>query len=58
MRILRYVLGSIGFTISMRKLRFLARIRDLVTLALIMSSIGTAIGYALARRGATADRDG
>lgn len=58
MRILRYVLGSIGFTISMRKLRFLARIRDLVTLALIMSSVGTAIGYALARRGAMADRDG
>ena len=58
MRIMRYLLGSIGFSISMRRLRILARIRDLVTLALIMSSVGTAVGYALARRGATsADRD-
>ncbi len=45
-----------GFNVQMRKLRILSRIRDLVTLALIMGSIGTAIGYAVARRG-SADTD-
>jgi hypothetical protein len=53
------LLRSVGFRWRMRWMRFMARVRELVTVAFIMGSIGTAIGYAVARRRASdTERDG
>ncbi len=54
-----HLLGTLGFRWQIRRLRLLERLRDLITLALVMGSVGAAIGYALVRRGATeSDVDG
>lgn len=43
----------LGFSVSVRKASLLLRIRNLISLAIVMGSIGTAIGYAVATRGVT-----
>ena len=49
------LLRSMGFNLRVRKLALLARLRELFTIAFLMASVGTAIGYAVFRRGAVDD---
>lgn len=47
------VLRTIGWNVRMRRMRWGLRIRQYVTLATVMASVGTAIGYAVATRNVT-----